>query len=88
MAQPLRQSAGRSAGAAAHPMLTGVFIGVLLGLCLALGVALYLNKSNPFTTRDKPMIVEKREAKADTPKPAPPTGTPVPAAQTSAGRAR
>ena len=38
----------RSQGAAGHPMLIGVFIGVLLGLCLALGVALYLNKSNPF----------------------------------------
>lgn len=77
MAQALRHSARGLAGATAHPMLTGVFIGVLLGLCLALGVALYLNKSNPFSARDKPVSAEKREPTAEASKPAPPTGAPA-----------
>jgi cell division protein FtsN len=75
-------------------MLTGVFIGLLVGLCLALAVALYLNKFNPFVSRDRAPAQDKREARTDTakaepsrsasskpglPAPAPPAGMPAPA---------
>lgn len=64
----------RASGAVAHPMLIGVLIGVLAGLCLALGVALYLNKSNPFTERSKGS--ERPQARKDSGKP--PAGLPAP----------
>jgi cell division protein FtsN len=60
-------------------MLTGVFIGLLVGLCLALVVALYLNKSNPFVTREQAPAPEKRESRAEPPKPGAPASMPAPA---------
>lgn len=75
-ARSRRPGAPPSRGAAAHPVLIGVLIGLLLGLCLALGVALYLNKVNPFTAKEpKP----KEPAAAKEPPPArsgPPAGLP------------
>jgi cell division protein FtsN len=67
-----------SRGAAAHPVLIGVLIGLLLGLCLALGVALYLNKVNPFTAKE-PKPKEPAAAKEPPAAPArsgPPAGMP------------
>lgn len=72
----------RPGGATAHPMLIGVFIGVLLGLCVALGVALYLNRVNPFLAKGA-KEKEPPTAKAEQ-QPAhsqPPSGMPQGAAQ-------
>jgi len=78
MAQAQRYAGRRSTGAVGHPMLTGVFIGLLVGLCLALVVALYLNKSNPFVTREQAPAPEKRESRAEPPKPeSPKSGSPA-----------
>jgi cell division protein FtsN len=57
-----------------HPLFVGVSIGVLLGLCVALGVALYLNKSNPFVSRQAEPPA-KPAPKAQAPK-TPPAGMP------------
>jgi cell division protein FtsN len=59
-------------------MLIGVFIGVLLGLCVALGVALYLNKVNPFFG-GKAKEPQPAAAKVPAPRVAPPAGMPQPA---------
>jgi len=57
-----------------HPMFVGVSIGVLLGLCVALGVALYLNKSNPFVAR-QPEPPARAASRVEAPRP-PPAGMP------------
>ncbi len=77
-----RPTASPSRGAAGHPVLIGVLIGLLLGLCLALGVALYLNKVNPFTAKE-PKPKEPAAAKEPPAAPArsgPPAGLPQPSA--------
>lgn len=80
-----RPGASPSRGAAGHPVLIGVLIGLLLGLCLALGVALYLNKMNPFTAKE-PKSKEPVAAKepAMPARSGPPAGLPQSSAPPSA----
>ena len=77
-------------GAAGHPILIGVVIGLLLGLCLALAVALYLNRMNPFATKE-PKAKETPAAKEQQPaapaRTGPPAGLPQTAARSAEPRA-
>lgn len=85
-----RPGASPSRGAAGHPVLIGVLIGLLLGLCLALGVALYLNKMNPFSAKEpKPKEpVAAKEPPAAPARGGPPSGLPQqPAAPAPSGEA-
>jgi len=68
-------------GAAGHPVLVGVLIGLLLGLCLALGVALYLNKMNPFAAKEPKQkeTAAKEQQPGASARTAPQAGLPQPA---------
>jgi cell division protein FtsN len=65
-------------------VLIGVLIGLLLGLCLALGVALYLNKMNPFVAKEpkqKETAAAKEQQPAAPARSGPPAGLPQTAAR-------
>lgn len=45
-------------------LLSGILIGLLIGLASAIAIALWVSKSNPFTTREKPAASESKDKTA------------------------
>ncbi|HUW27728.1 MAG TPA: SPOR domain-containing protein [Sulfuriferula sp.] len=48
-------------------LLSGILIGLLIGLASAIAIALWVSKSNPFTTREKPAASESKGKTATNP---------------------